>query len=75
MLGPRCVNASGPHLFGHALSTTAVLKAPDSPGLAAVLLGISKPILERHYNLANQVSVTNRFATLIAARRAQYAIK
>jgi site-specific recombinase XerC len=73
--GARFGKAFGPHLFRHALSTTAVLKAPDSPGLAAALLGISKPVLERHYNLANQVSVTNRFATLIAARRAHYAIK
>ena len=63
----------GPHSFRHALSTTAVLRAPGEPGLAAALLGISPAVIEQHYNLAGQVAATTSFARLIAADRKRHA--
>ena len=71
--GDRFGKAFGPHRFRHALSTTAVLTAPDDPMLAPSLLGISEAVVQRHYNLAKQVSAANTFANLIAERRERYA--
>ena len=71
--GQRFATRFGPHRFRHALSTTAVLSAPEYPGLAAALLGISEPVIDRHYNLAGQVALSNTFANQIAARRKAYA--
>jgi site-specific recombinase XerD len=53
----------GPHRFRHAIATTATLRAPENPGLAAGLLGISPAILEQHYNRASQCQAGTRFAS------------
>jgi integrase len=71
--GDRFGKAFGPHRFRHALSTTAVLSAPDDPMLAPSLLGISEQVVQRHYNLAQQVSAANSFAELLSTQRKQYA--
>ena len=71
--GQRFAIRFGPHRFRHALSTTAVLSAPEHPGLAAGVLGISGPVIDRHYNLAGQIALSNTFANQIAARRKAYA--
>ena len=65
----RFAQGFGPHRFRHAIATTAVLRDPGCPGLAAGLLGISPQIVERHYDLAGQSSAAKAYAALIARKR------
>lgn len=65
----RFGKAFGPHRFRHAIATTAALRDPGHPGLAAGLLGISDAILEQNYNRAGQSQAAARFAALIEQRR------
>jgi site-specific recombinase XerD len=58
----------GPHLFRHAMGTTAALRLPQQRGLAAGLLGITAGVVEQHYRLTGQVVAGNRFEQLIRAR-------
>jgi site-specific recombinase XerD len=58
----------GPHLFRHAMSTTAALRLPQLRGLAAGLLGISAQVVEQHYRLTGEVTAGNRFDQLISER-------
>ena len=55
----------GPHRFRHAIATTAPLRAPEHPGLAAPLLGISKEVVETHYNRSQQVSAVRTFQSIV----------
>jgi hypothetical protein len=57
----------GPHRFRHAIATTAPLRAPEKPGLAAACLGISKGVAEASYNRANQVVAVQTYASIIGA--------
>jgi site-specific recombinase XerC len=59
----------GPHRFRHAIATTATLRDPAYPGLAAGLLGISGPVIEEHYNRAGQSQAALMFDKAIARRR------
>lgn len=59
----------GPHRFRHAIGTTAALRDPGHPGLAAGLLGISAEVLEQHYNRAGQSLAASRYDELIEKRR------
>jgi len=61
--------AFGPHRFRHAIATTIPLRAPSQPGLAAPLLGISKEVVQTHYNRANQVAAVQMFQSLIERQR------
>ena len=58
----------GPHRFRHAIGTTAPLRDPSHPGLAAGLLGISAEVLEQHYNRSSQCQAGARFAEVIEQR-------
>lgn len=58
----------GPHRFRHAIGTTAPLRDPGHPGVAAGLLGISAEILEQHYNRAGQSQAATTFTQLIECR-------
>jgi site-specific recombinase XerD len=58
----------GPHLFRHAMGTTAALRLPQLRGLAAGLLGITAGVVEQHYRLTGQVVAGNRFEQMICAR-------
>ena len=51
----------GPHRFRHAIATTATLRDPANPGLAAGVLGISGQVLEEHYNRAGQSQAAAMF--------------
>jgi hypothetical protein len=65
----RFGTAFGPHRFRHAIGTTAPLRDPANPGVAAGMLGISKEVLEWHYNRAGQSQATTAFAKLIDQKR------
>jgi hypothetical protein len=65
----RFGTAFGPHRFRHAIGTTAPLLNPANPGIAAGMLGISKEVLELHYNRSGQVQATTTFADIIKKRR------
>ena len=56
----------GPHRFRHAIATTATLRDPANPGLAAGLLGISGQVLEEHYNRAGQSQAAAMFDKAMA---------
>ena len=51
----------GPHRFRHAIATTAVLRDPTHPGLAAGLLGITGTVIEEHYVRAGQSQAATLF--------------
>jgi hypothetical protein len=53
--------AFGPHRFRHAMGTTAPLRDPAHPGVAAAIPGISKHVAEKHYNRASQIDVSHKF--------------
>ena len=65
----RFGTAFGPHRFRHAIGTTAPLLDPAHPGVAAGMLGISKKVLELHYNRSGQVQATTTFAEITEKRR------
>ena len=50
----RFGRAFGPHRFRHAIGTTAPMRDPTHPGLAAGMLGISAAMVELHYDRAGQ---------------------
>ena len=62
--------AFGPHRFRHALGTTAPLKDPAHPGVAAAILGISGRMVEEHYNRASRADVADRFHAALSKERA-----
>ncbi|GLR66741.1 hypothetical protein GCM10010909_14210 [Acidocella aquatica] len=57
--------AFGPHRFRHAIATTVPLRAPNVPGLAAPLLGISKTTIQNHYDRASQVKAVIMFQDIL----------
>jgi integrase len=59
----------GPHRFRHAIATTAALRDPAHPGLAAGLLGITSPVIEEHYNRAGQTQAMLMFDEAVVIRR------
>ena len=61
----------GPHRFRHALATTATLRLPSHPGLAAGMMGISAQVVNEHYDRASQVQATTLFDTALARRLAR----
>lgn len=64
----------GPHRFRNALATGSVLRDPDHPGVAAAVLGISREIVQEHYNLAGQITAVNKLSELINNRKKQLGI-
>lgn len=55
----------GPHRFRHAIATTIPLRAPQTPGLAATLLGISKDTIEAHYDRASQITALELYHSIL----------
>jgi hypothetical protein len=64
----RFGQAFGPHRFRHAIGTTAPMRDPSHPGVAAGLLGISPGVLELHYNRAGQSQAATRFDQALTQR-------
>lgn len=58
-----------PHRFRHAACTTAAVRMPEYPNLAADLLGISADTVEQSYNRAGQVHAANMFDAIIDQER------
>ena len=61
--------AFGPHRFRHAAATTATLRDPATPALAACLLNASPGVVEQHYNRAGGVQAFQTLSELIDLRR------
>ena len=61
--------AFGPHRFRHAIATTAPMRDPSHPGVAAGLLGISKEVVEQSYNRAGQSQAAIDFDLAFTRRR------
>jgi site-specific recombinase XerC len=61
----------GPHRFRHALATTATLRLPSHPGLAAGMMGISAQVVNEHYDRASQVEATIQVDAALARRLAR----
>ena len=57
--------AFGPHRFRHSIATTVPLLAPEVPGLASPLLGISKDTVQAHYDRASQVMAVKLFQEML----------
>ncbi len=67
--------AFGPHAFRDALATTAALRAPGNPALAAAVLGVSTGIVERHYNRAGQLHAVRSLTAMVERRGRALAAK
>jgi hypothetical protein len=65
----RFGEAMGPHRFRHAIVTTALLKAPQFPGLGAAVLDISEAVAQQHYCLARTTGALAAFGRLIDEKR------
>lgn len=61
--------AFGPHRFRHALTTTALLNAPDDPSLAASVLQHSRKANEKHYAHAGAIQAVNTLTVLVRAKK------
>ena len=61
--------AFGPHRFRYAIATTAALRDPGHPGLAAGVLGGSAEVIEQHYNRAGQSQAAQKHAAMLKQRR------
>jgi hypothetical protein len=70
----RFGTAFATHRFRYSLATTAVLRAPEMPGLAAAVMGISAPVIEQAYARAGQVLAVRQFAEVLEHRRARLRI-
>lgn len=65
----RFGQAFGPHRFRHAIGTTAPMRDPAHPGLAAGVLGISAATVELHYDRAGQSQAAATLDHAINQRR------
>ncbi|WP_343894386.1 integrase [Craurococcus roseus] len=65
----RFGTAFGPHLFRHALATTAARLDASNPGLAAAVLAVSDAVVDAHYNLAKQEHAARDHVRLIDEER------
>lgn len=54
----------GPHRFRHAIATTAAVRVPGDPRLAADLLNITLPVVKAHYAMPGQASAVRMLARL-----------
>jgi len=61
----RFGTAFGPHRFRYAIATTAALRVPGHPSLAAELLGSTGLNMERNYNHADQIQTGTRHMQLL----------
>lgn len=58
------------HRFRHMVATTLPLRRPDRPGLGAAVLGVSKQVVEQHYNRAGQIRAAMEYQELLAEQMA-----
>ena len=65
--------AVGPHSFRHAMGTTAPMADPRNPAVAAAILGNSKRVAEKSYNLGRQVEAALEFQASVMEDRRQSA--
>ncbi|MBV9747496.1 MAG: hypothetical protein JO157_01660, partial [Acetobacteraceae bacterium] len=65
----RFGTAFGPHRFRHALGSSMALSDPESPGVAAAVLGISEGVLRQHYDRAGDGAAVAAFHAELAAER------
>ena len=57
----RFGEAFGSHRFRHAAGTLAPMSDPKRPGAVAAMLGNSKAVLQKAYNLGRQKEAARRF--------------
>ncbi len=69
----RFGTAFGPHRFRHAIATSAPRLAPQNPGLAAAILGISPEVVQESYNRAGQTQAALAFEAFLKSRQAELA--
>lgn len=58
------------HRFRHMVATTLPLRRPDRPGLGAAVLGVSKQIIEQHYNRGGQIRAATEYQALLTEQMA-----
>jgi site-specific recombinase XerD len=61
--------AFGPHRFRHAAGTRAPISDPARPGAVAAMLGNSKAVLEKVYNLGQQQEAARQFQASLKKER------
>jgi len=61
--------AFGPHRFRYAVGSSMAQADPESPGVAASVLGISPQILRKHYDRATQDAAAAAFQAELSAER------
>jgi hypothetical protein len=47
------------------IATTIPLRSPDRPELGAAVLGISKQVIDQHYNRAEQVRAASEYNSIL----------
>ena len=65
----RFGTAFGPHRFRYAVGSSMALGDPESPGIAASVLGVSERILRQHYDRAGEGVAAMAFHAALAAER------
>lgn len=53
------------HRFRHMIATTIPLRCPERPELGAAVLGISKQVIDQHYNRAEQVLAASEYNSIL----------
>lgn len=61
--------AFGPHRFRYAIGSSMAHAEPESPGVAAAVLGISERILRQHYDRASQERAAAAFHAELMTER------
>ena len=67
--GTKFAKAFGPHRFRHAFATALAEADPSSPGLAAVILGITEAVVNEHYRKARQADAARKLQANLRAER------
>jgi hypothetical protein len=61
--------AFGSHTFRRSVGTAGPLANPSQPAATAAMLGVSKAVLERHYNLGNTAEAARQFQKAVREER------
>jgi Phage integrase family len=59
----------GPHRFRHSFATALAEADPTNPGLAAVILGITEPVVNEHYRKARQADTARKLQANLREER------
>jgi len=61
----------GPHRFRYSIATSGPHIDPENPAIGAEVLGISKEVLQQHYNRGNQAKAVRTFNACLEKRIAE----